>query len=394
MLRALIRGTWRSMFTVSRLWIVATIFVLTASISSPANAHPIAQGAMQITVAPQSIQVRITVSLEEVSVANAYGPAARISSPAEAAKQHGDYLLRHFVVTADGRVLRGRLVAGPDAAPGNRFRYDLEYPIGRATSSLRFEENVLNEFDFAPGNRWEASYVVEITEGAERREGLLLTSRQPLIYHRADAASSAAPRSQLNRWRTIRDYGRHGLMHILAGYDHLLFITALVLTVRSLWELVKVVSAFTLAHSITLTLAAFDLVRVPSRFVEPVIAASIVFVALQNIFWPERTHGWTRLAVAFGFGLFHGLGFAGGLLNAMQGMSTNSLVAAIVGFSVGVEAGHQVVVIPTLLGLKIARRWSAQSRNGDARFLFLTRCGSAAISLAGAIYLGAALRAW
>src|SRR5437763_14188838 len=119
------------MSTASRLWIAVAIMAAVTAISSQARAHPLAQGAMQVTVTPQRLHVRITVSLEELSVANAYGPAtaAPVASPAEAAKQHADYLLRHFIVSADGRVLRGQLVDGPRAAPGNRFSYDFDYPI-------------------------------------------------------------------------------------------------------------------------------------------------------------------------------------------------------------------------------------------------------------------------
>ena len=192
----------------------------------------------------------------------------------------------------------------------------------------------------------------------------------------------------------LLDYFHHGLLHILTGYDHLLFVTALVLSVRSLWELVKVITAFTLAHSITLALSAFDLFRLPSPIVEPMIAGSIIFVALQNVFWPERTRDWTRLAVAFFFGLFHGLGFAGALLEAMQGMSSNALLLAILGFSGGVEVGHQVVVFPTFAVLKLARGRRRGPLQNEARTLLISRCASAAISLAGMVYLGAALRWW
>lgn len=352
-----------------------------------ANAHPVAQGAMQVKIAPTLLQIRVTVNLEEISVASVYGGETRNESPAQMAEQHRDYLLRHITVNADEDELKCRAARGPEAVSGNRFSYEFDYQVAPAISSLRIEENVLNEFQFAPGNRWEASYGVEVEDGNTRREGLLLSSRQPLVYQRSTVAQPA-----LDRWQTLRDYAHHGLMHILTGYDHLLFVTALALTVRSLWELVKVVTAFTAAHSITLTLAAFDVLRVPSRIVEPIIALSIVVVALQNVISPQRTHGWTRLMVAFGFGLFHGLGFAGGLLDAMQGMATNSLVVAIVGFSIGVEAGHQVVVLPTFGVLQLARRWLSKSGRGDLQLQFLTRCGSAAISLAGMIYLGAALR--
>jgi hydrogenase/urease accessory protein HupE len=376
-------------------WILfAGAFLLVARC---AEGHPVAQGGLIVTIRPGELTVRATVSLEEVLVASAYGPeSARAKSPGEAAQSHGAYLLEHLRIRADGRRLPGRILDSRETTEKpQRFVYEFAYPLEKPASEFRFEEDVLNEFEFAPGNRWEASYVVQITEeGQAVHEGLLLTSRQPLVFAREhqSAQSSSAPR--LDRWRVLCDYFRHGLLHILTGYDHLLFVTALVLSVRTLWELVKVITAFTLAHSITLALSAFDLFRLPSSVVEPVIAASIIFVAVQNVFWPERTRGWTRLIVAFFFGLFHGLGFAGGLLDAMQGMSSNALVLAILGFSAGVEAGHQIVVLPTFCALKFARGWQRVGTDREARALLLSRWGSGAISLAGMVYLGAALRWW
>jgi hydrogenase/urease accessory protein HupE len=138
----------------------------------------------------------------------------------------------------------------------------------------------------------------------------------------------------------------HGIHHILTGYDHLLFISALVLAATTFWNLIKVVTAFTVAHTITLTLAAFNLVSLPQGVVEPLISASIVIVALQNLFWPARARGWGRLGAAFFFGLFHGLGFAGGLLEAMREMQTGTMLLAILAFSIGIELGHQMVVLP------------------------------------------------
>ena len=372
-------------------------------LSGVAEAHPVAQGAMLVTISPHQLTVRATVSLEEVLVAAAYGPESmRAKSPVEAAQRHGAYLLEHLRISADGQRLQGRRVQSttdsppPQAGDNPRhFVYEFVYTLDKPVSEFRFEEDVLNEFEFAPGNRWEASYIVQITEeGHVSREGLLLTSRQPLVFavEGRSAAASVAPR--LYRWQVLRDYFHHGLLHILTGYDHLLFVTALVLSVRSLWELAKVITAFTLAHSITLALSAFDLFRLPPLVVEPVIAGSIIFVALQNTFWPERTRGWTRLAVAFFFGLFHGLGFAGGLLDVMQGLSSRALLLAIVGFSAGVEAGHQVVVLPTYCALKLLRGWRHDSTQSEARTLLISRWGSAAISLAGMVYLAAALRWW
>ncbi len=125
--------------------------------------------------------------------------------------------------------------------------------------------------------------------------------------------------------------------------------------------------------------------------VEPLISASIVCVALQNIFWPERSRGWSRLAIAFFFGLFHGLGFAGGLLDLMHRMQTETVLFAILGFSLGVEAGHQMVLLPLFAALKAARetRVDAVART---RLASVLRCvGSAGISVAGVYYLCVAL---
>jgi hydrogenase/urease accessory protein HupE len=362
-----------------------------------AEAHPVAQGGLIVTISPRQLTVRATVSLEEVLVASAYGrESSRAKSQVEEARRHGLYLLEHLRISADGRRLQGRLVESTDVQKHvpPKFVYEFAYALDKPASEFRFEEDVLNEFEFAPGNRWEASYVVQINEEAHAtREGLLLTSRQPLVFTRENpSVPNAAPR--LDRWQVLRDYFHHGLLHILTGYDHLLFVTALVLSVRSLWELAKVITAFTLAHSITLALSAFDLFRLLPPVVEPVVAASIIFVALQNVFWPERTRDWTRLAVAFFFGLFHGLGFAGALLEAMQGMSSNALVLAILGFSAGVEVGHQIVVLPTFCALKLARAWRRGPDQNEARTFLISRWASAAISLAGMVYLGAALRWW
>jgi hydrogenase/urease accessory protein HupE len=183
----------------------------------------------------------------------------------------------------------------------------------------------------------------------------------------------------------------HGVRHILAGYDHLLFIAALVLGAATLWDLVKVITAFTVAHSITLTLVALNLVHLPEAVVEPLIAASIVFVAVQNIVTPDHSRGWSRLAVAFFFGLFHGLGFAGGLLDVMRQMPKETILLAILGFSLGIEAGNQMVLLP-LFGLLDAVGHSQRGAAGRTRLpVAIRRIGSTGVSVAGVYYLCVAL---
>lgn len=186
--------------------------------------------------------------------------------------------------------------------------------------------------------------------------------------------------------RTFREYLWHGVMHILTGWDHLLFVSALVIATMSFWEMVKVIAAFTLAHTLTLALCVFGIFRLPAFIVEPVIALSIVFVALENVLRPKRVHSRLRLAVAIGFGLIHGLGFARGLLEAMAGLPSVGIWIALAAFSIGVEVGHQVVVLPVFGVLTLSRRMFPEGFQPA-----LLRYGSTAISCCGAYYLAVAL---
>jgi len=183
-----------------------------------------------------------------------------------------------------------------------------------------------------------------------------------------------------------------GFKHILGGYDHLLFLIALVLATATVWDLVKVVSAFTLAHTITLTLSVLNFVRLPSNFVEPMIAGSIVIVALTNVFYPKRSRGRVRLVTAFLFGLFHGLGFAGGLLSVTQGTAALAVFMAIAAFSLGVELGHQMIVLPLFCGLRLVRSACADDAGRERFATAALRAGSLFICAAGWFYLIAALR--
>jgi hydrogenase/urease accessory protein HupE len=378
-----------------------------------AAAHPVSQGSMEVTIHPERIELRARVSTEEVFVRRAFAPMEAIAAmPADLDamwQDHGRYLLGHVRVFADGKPLAGRLtqvVAPPADTPanagGDRLICHFEYPLDPASPPrvVRLEEDVLNEFTYAPGNRWEASYVVRIGQaGRVFSIGRLLTSKDPLEFpcdwSPLDAKAPPMPgreHAELSRWQLIRDYVHHGVMHILTGYDHLLFITALALATITFWDLVKVISAFTLAHTVTLTLSTLNVVRLPERIVEPMIAASIVFVAMQNVFWPRQSRGASRLGIAFFFGLFHGLGFAGGLLEAMEGLPGVAVAVAIVAFSLGVELGHQAVVLPVFFGLRWARsaRSDAAAQAGVSRLAM--RYGSALIVLAGSYYLMASLR--
>ncbi len=145
-----------------------------------------------------------------------------------------------------------------------------------------------------------------------------------------------------------------GVEHIATGYDHLLFVLALVLCGGSLVQLLKIVTAFTLAHSVTLGAAAFDLVTLPSALVEAVIALSIAYVAFENLY--PRLAISRRWTISFAFGLVHGFGFSSVLKDI--GLPQGSELLALLNFNLGVEAGQLVavaLVVPLLIALKKTR---------------------------------------
>jgi hypothetical protein len=163
------------------------------------------------------------------------------------------------------------------------------------------------------------------------------------------------------RFEVARTYLRLGIEHILTGIDHLLFVSGLLLLVTGVRRLLLTVSAFTLSHTVTLTLATLGFVHVPPAPVEAVIALSILFVAWEVI--RKKTHP-AGLAqrkpwlVAFSFGLLHGLGFAGGLSAA--GLPAAHIPLALGFFSAGVEVGHFSFVGSALLAMAALKRWMSR----------------------------------
>ncbi len=166
-----------------------------------------------------------------------------------------------------------------------------------------------------------------------------------------------------------------GVEHIWTGYDHLAFIAGLLLAAKSLRQMLLVVTGFTVAHSVTLSLAAAGVFTLSSTLVEPLIALSIVYVGVENFFSPSSRR---RVAVTFFLGLVHGFGFAG-LLREL-GLPRDNLAVALLAFNGGVELGQAVVVaivLPLLL-------WLSRNRHWEPRVKPLL---SATVALAGAYWL-------
>ena len=141
-----------------------------------------------------------------------------------------------------------------------------------------------------------------------------------------------------SRWQQVQKFMLLGLEHILTGYDHLLFLFALLLVGERFRYLAKIITTFTLAHSLTLSLAVLGWVYAPSRLIESLIAASIVYVLIVDVIWKKRE---ASAAIVFGFGLIHGLGFAS-ILKEMA-LPAGQRALALVSFNVGIEAGQLVL---------------------------------------------------
>lgn len=162
------------------------------------------------------------------------------------------------------------------------------------------------------------------------------------------------------RWEVARRYLALGFTHIVPkGADHILFILGIFLLSRKLKPLLLQVTAFTLAHTLTLGLSLYGLVSLSPRIVEPLIAVSIVFVAVENVVTPEL-RPW-RIFLVFAFGLLHGLGFAGVL--SELGLPRGELVTGLVSFNVGVEAGQLAVIGIAFLVLALPFRHRAWYRS-------------------------------
>jgi hypothetical protein len=239
------------------------------------------------------------------------------------------------------------------ACPLAHDRLLVDSHVDGAYAVLRFHADCAS-----PPSQVAVDYSLLFDLDAEHR-GLLEVrapgASQSLVLSR-DAAAASIELQEAAGWRQLRSFAGEGIWHILHGYDHVLFLLTLLApavvlrrkdgwTAReslhdALFDVVKVVTAFTLAHSLTLSLAALDVVRLPSRWVESAIAFTVVLGALNNL-WPVVAE--RRWLMAFAFGLIHGFGFASVLSDL--GLERSNLALALFGFNAGVELGQLALVL-------------------------------------------------
>ncbi len=288
-----------------------------------------------------------------------------------------------FAASADGNSLQPS--ASDVITDGVEYEFHFDYPFAPA-KTLRLESKFLPALS---GSRTASLVLTDengnilgsaiLTPGKEVAE-FLLPARASVLRSTSlpsverDGVKEAATNLLLgknsigapvkNSTPSFTEFLKLGIGHILnvEAFDHLLFLLALLLGCRQLKPMLLVITGFTVAHSVTLTLAALNFVSLSQRLVEPAIAASIIFVALENF---RRTNQpWQRYALTCSFGLIHGFGFASALRESGLGGTGVEIATPLLGFNVGVEIGQLVVaaiVLPLLLGLN---RWSWFARHG------------------------------
>ncbi len=231
-------------------------------------------------------------------------------------------------------------------APGTHSTLRLRYRWPSPPRGVRLEYSL-----FLPGVST-ASCLLNVTQDGETKTFVLTPENRVLTLEPRGAAL----------WGQAKSFLLLGLEHILTGYDHLLFLIALLMLGGGLGYLLKVVSAFTMAHSLTLSLAVLGIIALPPRLVESLIALSIAYVAAEN-HWRKGKNA-ERWLLTFAFGLVHGLGFAG-ILQELA-LPKSSLALSLLSFNLGVEVGQIAVVAGAfaLLALLKGWRWERPLRYG------------------------------
>ncbi|WP_035685043.1 HupE/UreJ family protein [Bradyrhizobium sp. Cp5.3] len=346
--------------------------VVLLSFALPVRAHQVNLSTARVALtADRAVTVEVALKGSDVDRlvgTNVYDAKADAVDPAAvdaAAASILGYLKAHLAVTAvDGTAC----AAGTAAilADGDGVIYRNSFACAGVAGDIVYRSTVLTEKDPT------ARQVVLVVQGKSEAQALLDAGNTTVTL--------SAPPPPL--WSTMQRYLLTGIVHIFLGYDHIAFLIAVVLWARRLIPVIKIVTAFTIAHSITLSLAALDLVVIPSRIVEPAIAASIVFVAVENFFSRDIDSRWR---VAFLFGLIHGFGFAGALREV--GLPTNAIVPALAAFNIGVEIGQVAIVAIVLPVLGLFDRLFAPDRAKPVRATGLVYAVSAVITLLGGYWL-------
>ena len=321
-----------------------------------AAAHTTSTGLATFTVSGSTLDYRLTLLLDELPAEAARLLAAAADGDESSAARVAAELRRRITVRAGEAPCRaGRALIQGSRLGDGRVRLELRIECPAPPARLVIRDDWFDLF----GEHYRTIARIESPDGV--REAAFLPDAREATIALAPGASGQGG-----------GFFRLGMEHILTGYDHLLFLVALLLRGGRLLTLLKIITAFTVAHSITLALAVLGIVALPDRIVEPVIAASIVWVALENLL--RRDAPSQRWRVSFLFGLVHGFGFASAI--APLALPRGHLALALLGFNAGVEAGQAFVVL-----LLLPLLWRIEGKGWQPAVVRGTSLGLALVGL-------------
>lgn len=255
--------------------------------------------------------------------------------------------LARRVLNVTGNGASFALLGDPRVAliENNNVQMHLRFAPGPPGAALTFSSSLIA--DLPHGHRQFVE--MSASDGKETGEGFLSASVNQLVLNvPATGAAAAAGPMRFGQFFFL------GVNHLLTGYDHLLFLAGLLIVCRSLFKAFEMLTLFTIAHSVTLTLVTLNMIKAPSSIIEPMIAASIAYIGVENILRPNADLSW-RGVLTFTFGLIHGMGFAGALRELGVGQSGGGVFRPLLFFSLGLEStqlGLAAAVFPLLLWLR------------------------------------------
>jgi hydrogenase/urease accessory protein HupE len=357
---------------------LALALLLVVVVGTPAGAHDERFSASKVEIRPNEVNWTVdvgTAGLEKVVRLPAGELHLTEAELQEAKPDIVAYLLENLKVEINGTPVEaepGDLEPVHDAWAGTGQRY-----ISYARQHFRFRSTV-------PIKRVQLSSAIFLTLTRNHHSALTVTwGGAQKVYSRfgpfeLDLTESRVSPTFLG---TFFEFLLWGMYHIFVGYDHIAFLLALLLAAQKLREMVRVVTSFTVAHSITLLLAALDVIRIPGTVTESMIAASIVYVAAENYFITSGRHRWM---LTFAFGLVHGLGFSSVLRDRLQDLQ--SIAVPVVSFNLGVEVGQITILLIALPVLILIRRAPSEEARARRQW-WLVRIGSLPILLLGGFWL-------
>jgi len=319
----------------SRVALGAILVIFLLSLRDAA-AHDPGLSSLTIRQCTNSLEATLTLAVKDAAqVAELDEDHDGLVTQAEFAKMRSQLetaVAKQLFIAPDGNVAEPQSV-GSKLDGNNNVEVRLDFPaIG--FSSLEIQSRIIASLPL--GHR---QYLqIQNSRGEIIFEQLLSAAADHATLETPDAHST------LGAFESVRSFANFvslGVKHILTGYDHLLFLFGLLLAARGFFSSLGIITSFTIAHSITLAVATLQLVQIPSRIVEPLIAASIVFVGAENLLRGDVLKA--RRMVPFGFGLIHGFGFASALREAGISSGTGGIVLPLFSFNFGVELGQIMV---------------------------------------------------